>query len=148
MTCYGFVRRLFLFFVTCTLLTSCASIIHGRRQEVTVSSNPTGVTVTDGVNSWVTPAKISLPRKTAHMLTFFKPGYRPQIVRLERTVSGAVFGNIIIPFGLVGWGIDAISGAQWKLLPEMVDVTMMPERGELPVAIEEFKQKIAPSHSS
>ena len=114
--------------IFCTLivfsLTGCATVINGRTQEVEVTSNPIGASVSDGVTVWTTPAKISLKRNSTHQLTFFKEGYEPQVVRLERTLSGAVAGNILLPFGLVGRGIDAITGAQWKLLPEVVTVDL------------------------
>jgi len=121
-------------------LTSCASIINGRRQEVEVTSNPVGASVSDGTNTWTTPAKISLSRKSAHVLTFSKPGYEPQMVKVENVISGAVAGNLVfLPFagiGLVGWGIDALSGAQYKLVPDTVCATLHPSTGTagIPVA--------------
>jgi len=43
---------------------------------------------------------------------------------------------------LIGWGVDAVSGGQWKLLPEMVDVTLAPGGpSEPPMAIKEPKEK-------
>ena len=105
-------------------LTGCATVINGRTQEVEVTSNPIGASVSDGVTVWTTPAKISLKRNSTHQLTIYKEGYQPQVVRLDRTLSGAVAGNILLPFGLVCWGIDAITGAQWKLLPEVVSVDL------------------------
>jgi len=108
-------------------LTGCATVINGRTQEVEVTSNPIGASVSDGVTVWTTPAKISLKRNSTHQLTFYKEGYKPQVVRLDRTLSGAVAGNILLPFGLVCWGIDAITGAQWKLLPEVVSVDLHKE---------------------
>jgi len=123
-----------LLLLACSSLTSCASIIHGRRQEVAVSSNPVGATVSDGSNVWTTPTKVSLPRNSAQLLTVSKPGYQPQTVRLERTISGVVFANILAG-GVIGWGVDAISGAQWKLLPETVDVTLVPNSHPMPVPV-------------
>ena len=123
-------------FAFCCSLTSCASIVHGRRQEVDVTSNPPGATVSDGVQTWTTPAKISLARKTTHQLTFSKPGYETHVVQLHRAISGAVAGNLLAG-GLIGWGVDAISGAQWKLIPEMVSVTLHPQ-----VAKAETKEEV------
>ncbi|HXF29653.1 MAG TPA: PEGA domain-containing protein [Chlamydiales bacterium] len=135
--------KLCLFFSLCSSLTSCASIINGPRQQITVSSNPPGVAVTDGVTTWITPVKLSLPRAKAHVLTFYKRGYKPQTVKLTRKISGATFGNIIMPLGLIAWGIDVASGAQWKLIPEKVDVTMEPGSPlSLPPLQLAFKQRI------
>ena len=128
------VFKLSLFLFICSSLTSCASIIHGRRQEVAISSNPIGATVSDGSNVWTTPAKVSLPRKNPQLITISKPGYQPQTVRLERTISGVVFANVLAG-GIIGWGVDAISGAQWKLIPETVDVTLVPNSHPIPVPV-------------
>jgi hypothetical protein len=106
--------------------TSCASIIHGRKQEVSVSTNPTGATVSDGVQSWTTPAVITLPRKRECVLTISKPGYEPQAIQLHRVISGAVAANLIAG-GFIGWGVDAISGAQWRLVPETLTVQLRPD---------------------
>src|SRR5581483_3619838 len=89
------------------LFTSCASIINGRRQNVTVASNPPGAIVSDGKGTWTTPATISLERKSDHILTISKPGYHPQSVVLHHVISGAVAGNLIAG-GFIGWGVDAV----------------------------------------
>lgn len=102
--------------------TSCATLTHGSRQEIEVTSQPEGATVSDGIHVWTTPAKISLPRKAAKILAFFKPGYKPETVRLKRLDSGAVVGNILMPLGLVGWGVDIMTGSCWKLHPEKVHI--------------------------
>ncbi len=121
----------------CLSVTSCASIINGRRQNIDVSSNPVGATVSDGVSTWTTPAKISLKRGQKHLLTLSKPGYETQAVELHRAISGAVFGNILLG-GFIGWGVDACTGAQWKLIPETVNVQLRPITP--PFALEASKQ--------
>ena len=118
--------KLVVFCAICSSFTSCATMINGTRQNVTVTSNPVGATVSDGVHMWTTPATISLRRKQKHLLTISKPGHLTQIVELHRAFSGVTAANIIIPFGIIGWGIDAITGAQWKLLPEAVNVNLQP----------------------
>lgn len=115
-----------LFVAVCSSFTSCASIIHGRRQEVSVTSNPAGAVVSDGRSSWTTPAVISLKRKQKHILTVSKPGYETQSIELHRVISGAVAGNLILG-GLPGWGVDAISGAQWRIIPETIAVQLRPQ---------------------
>lgn len=117
-----------LFFGALSAFTSCATIINGPRQNIAVTSNPVGATVTDGKSSWTTPATISLTRKEAHLLAFSKPGYATQVVEMHRAMNSAVIANILIPFGsLIGWGIDASTGAQWKLVPDTVNIELKPE---------------------
>jgi len=111
----------------CLLFTGCASIIHGTKQEVAITSDPPGAMISDGRSTITTPGILTLERKKDHMLTITKPGYQNETVRLGHVISGAVFGNIIFGVGgLIGWGVDAISGAQWRLEPEALSVKLHP----------------------
>jgi hypothetical protein len=109
------------------LSIGCASIINGTRQKVAVSSNPPGATVSDGEVSLVTPATFELKRNCDHLITITKPGYETETVKVVHVVSGAVAGNLLAG-GLIGWGVDATSGAQWRLEPETLSVTLRPLR--------------------
>lgn len=111
--------------VICSLLfTSCASIINGTRQKVTVVTNPAGATVSDGKNCWTTPATISLARKNEQALFICKKGYKMQSLRLKRVGSAAVLGNILMPGGFIGLGIDSLTGAQFKFVPDVVKLEL------------------------
>lgn len=109
----------------CFFLTGCATIIHGTSQKIAVASSPTGATVSDGVHHLQTPAVIELKRKTDHILTISKPGYETVTIPVTHVVSSAVAANIFGP-GFIGWGIDALTGAQWELVPETVSVALRP----------------------
>lgn len=116
--------------ICATIFTGCASLVNGRTQEVNISSNPIGATVyVDGRNSGITPTKVILSRKEDHMITLKKQGYRDQNISVIRSISGAVAGNLIAG-GFVGWGVDAISGAQYKLIPENVIAELVPSAVE------------------
>lgn len=105
-------------------MSGCASITCGPNQRVPVSTNPTGATVeVDGEGSYKTPTTLKLRRKTDHNLIFTKEGYETKHVLLMHVISGAVAGNILLG-GLIGWGVDAMTGAQFKLVPESVHVEM------------------------
>lgn len=104
----------------------CATIVHGASQQISVSSNPSEATVdVDGSGSYKTPTTVKLSRKRDHVLVFRKDGYSQQDVVVMHVVSGAVAGNIIAG-GLIGWGVDALSGAQYRLVPETVHVELKP----------------------
>lgn len=118
-----------LFLSICCSITSCASIIHGRRQNVTITSTPSGAIIADGRGTWTTPATIPFERKQAHLITISKPGYESQSVQLHRTLSAAVAANLLNPLpggALIGWGVDAITGAQYELVPEVINVDLRP----------------------
>jgi len=102
----------------------CATIIHGPSQSIAVSSNPTKAKVqVDGGNTYTTPTRIKLARKQDHILIFSKEGYQQKEVTIMHVISGAVAGNIIAG-GLIGWGVDALTGAQYRLVPETVHVEL------------------------
>ncbi|MFZ9839772.1 MAG: PEGA domain-containing protein [Opitutaceae bacterium] len=109
-----------------SLCTGCATIVKGTTQEVPVSSEPAGARVSvDGSAAGTTPTTVTLSRKANHMVTIEKDGYQLESVAITKSMGGAVAGNIIAG-GLVGWGVDAVSGAQYNLNPTTVNVRLQP----------------------
>ncbi|QQR80653.1 MAG: PEGA domain-containing protein [Deltaproteobacteria bacterium] len=106
------------------LMTGCATIIHGRKQNVLISSQPSdSQVIVDGTSQGKTPVKVDLKRKEGHFVTISHEGYQPQEIRLERKVSGWVWGNIGFG-GLIGLGVDAGTGSMYKLKPGEVSVQL------------------------
>ncbi len=104
-------------------LTGCCSIIHGTRQDVGISSAPTGAMVKiDNVLSGNTPVVAKLTRKDNHFVRVELSGYQPFDMTLTRSVSGWVWGNIVFG-GLIGLAVDAIDGAFYNPSPEQVSAT-------------------------
>ncbi len=105
-------------------LSGCATIVSGTNQKVSVTSQPSGAKVTaDGKMSATTPTDFTLERKSDHTLEFSKEGYKSATVLLKRTMNGMGFGNALVG-GIIGVGVDAVSGANNKLIPERVDVAL------------------------
>lgn len=93
------------------LTSSCATIIHGSYQKVSVSSDPPGARVyLNGVaTNAVTPAKITVPRKAgAHMIKFERPGYQDYNYSLQNHFNGLVVLDFLWLFPGV---IDVAVGA-------------------------------------
>ena len=106
--------------------SGCATVIHGTTQEIPVSSDPPGITLmVDGKSNFTTPANLLLSRDEPHILEFSLEGYHPEVVRLRSVMSAAVAGNAVLG-GLIGWGVDAASGAQYRLVPTAVHVSLRP----------------------
>lgn len=106
------------------LITGCATIIHGTRQDVGISSTPTGASVTiDNLQSGTTPVFSKLRRKENHVVRITLPGYQPMDLTLTSSVSGWVWGNVAIG-GLIGLAVDAISGGMYKLSPEELSAAL------------------------
>jgi hypothetical protein len=104
----------------------CASIVKGTTQAIPVSSDPTGADVKlDGNKVGQTPVSVEAKRKNDHLITIEKDGYQPESVAITRNIGGAVYGNIIAG-GLVGWGVDSISGAEYNLSPKTINLTLRP----------------------
>lgn len=110
--------------VAIPFLTGCATIISGSNQKVNVNSTPSGAMArVDGNLAGVTPTIFTLERKVDHTVEISKVGYRTATVILRHTMNGATAGNILAG-GFIGIGVDAISGAMYKLVPDRVDVTL------------------------
>ncbi len=110
------------------LLSSCASIIHGTRQSVGISSYPTNAEVwVDNKFIGRSPAIVELTRKDNHVVKIMLDGYQPYEAVLTHEISGWVFGNIVFG-GLIGLAVDAISGGLYQLTPDQVQVEMHREK--------------------
>lgn len=119
--------RLFIVIVvSMQIFTSCGTIINGPTQEISVITHPAGAEViVNGKTSHITPVKIQLPRKSNHQLVISKEGFKPQMVKLKRTLSGVVIGYLL-PGGLIFMGVDAVNGAQFTLQPETLNLALQP----------------------
>jgi len=118
--------KLFTLLLVSVFGSGCATIIHGTTQNIPVSSVPTGAKVTvDQSTAYTTPTVLDLPRGENHTLQVSLEGYHTEVMRLQSVTSGAVMGNLIAG-GLIGWGVDAASGAQYRLVPESLHITLRP----------------------
>ena len=84
----------------CAAIPGCCLIFGGTRQEVMLSSTPARAEVVADGAHYETPATVRLARGRDHTLTFRKPGYEPQTVRITRRTRPLValsFLYYIIP---------------------------------------------------
>jgi hypothetical protein len=111
------------------LTTGCASIAHGRYQQIPINSNPSGASVAvncgDGVQAGgATPTTVNLKRNANPCLvTVAKEGYEDAAVTFAKSVSGWVWGNLFFG-GIPGWIIDGADGAIYNRVPDNVQVTL------------------------
>lgn len=111
--------------VGAVLISGCASIIQGTRQNVGISSTPSGATVcVDNKECGKTPCVQELSRKDNHFVTITLDGYMPYEITLTKSVSGWIWGNIIFG-GLIGLVVDAVDGAMYKLTPEQINAELV-----------------------
>jgi len=111
------------FFVGLTF-SGCASIVKGRTQEVSFQSNPDTATVKiDGKIIGKTPMTVNLHRKSGQTIVFEKEGYDPISMKLETTMNGWFWGNIVLG-GLVGSTTDGVTGAVYEYSPSQYMVSL------------------------
>jgi hypothetical protein len=110
------------------LAISCATIISGTGQEVSVSSTPraqiqikadTGLVFYAGDS----PAIVKLPRKHSYTITVQAGGYASQTMVITKKFNAWFVGNILFG-GIPGGVVDAITGAMWNLEPSVLAVTL------------------------
>jgi len=115
-----------LIIVALVISSGCATIIHGTTQDINITTDPSGADLNvDGSERYKSPAKITMKRKHDHVVEVAMDGYQKETLNIKSVVSGAVAGNIIAG-GLIGWGIDAASGGQYRLVPENYDLRLRP----------------------
>ena len=95
------------------LVSSCASILSGRKQKVQINSYPAGVRIfVEGHDMLaVTPASVKVPRKKKVRIMLQKEHYEDGVINQKGGFNGTAVANILlggIPGLLVDWGTGAI----------------------------------------
>ena len=112
------------------LSCGCATIINGPRQMIVFTSEPDGATILiNNSPHGVTPASIMVETKQDHGVVLRKDGYRHHVSELRRKVSGWTFGNLLFG-GIIGFIVDAISGANFELEPKAIHAILEPAATE------------------
>jgi hypothetical protein len=119
--------KILIVLLTISIFTNCATIIHGSRQDVSISSNPSKAIVTiDNVEKGTTPVTLKLSRKDHHTIQINLNGYMPYETKLTRKVDGWLAGNIVFG-GLIGLVVDASTGGMYKLTPDQIQAELRNE---------------------
>ena len=110
-------------------LSGCATITRGTTEEFTVQSNPSGANVRlDTGQTGITPATFTVPRKRDIIVTVSKPGYESYTETVTTKIVGrgasGVAGNVLVG-GIIGIGVDAISGAALNHTPNPLIVNLV-----------------------
>lgn len=114
-----------LVFPCLSLLTSCATIMHGTKQAVGISSHPSHAQIwVDHQYIGQSPLIVEMSRKDNHLVRLELEGFQPYEIMFTRQVSGWVFGNIVFG-GFIGLAVDAISGGLYRLTPEQMEAQML-----------------------
>jgi hypothetical protein len=122
--------KAFLLFLALSVLTGCGLVTHGTSQNIRCTTVPAGAVVkaADGTTC-STPCTVTLKRKNDDLLTIEREGYETITLSVHSVLSKSSASNILLPGGLVCWGVDLASGAAYHLVPGSVDLTLKPDAG-------------------
>lgn len=104
-------------------LSGCGLLINGTHQEIPISTNPSGATVSVGGSQYVTPATMSLTRDRSYQVVVNKPGYQQTVTNIDSSFSGWTILDTIF---IVPWVADLASGAACKLTPDSIQLSLQP----------------------
>jgi hypothetical protein len=117
----------------CALAGGCASVTRGTTENLSIASTPSGaeaiISGLENPTACITPCSVVVKRNADISVTIQKPGFEPQVVPLTREIQGAGaagFAGNVIAGGLVGMGVDAVTGAARDHKPNPVIVTLQP----------------------
>ena len=112
--------------------SACATVTRGSSEAWTVETIPGGAAVRTnaGYACDSTPCTWKLARKKEFEVTITKPGYKTVRTQVIHQMSGgggaALAGNVLVG-GIIGLGIDSVTGASLELKPNPLKVTLEPE---------------------
>lgn len=111
-------------------VAGCGIITHGTSQNIACTTMPAGAVIksADGTTC-TTPCTFTLKRKRDDLLTIGREGYETVTLSVRSVLSASSAGNVLLPGGFVFWGIDIVSGAGYRLVPDRVDVKLKPVEG-------------------
>ena len=119
-------------------LSGCATITRGTTEEFMVQSNPSGANVRlDTGQTGITPATFTVPRKRDIIVTVSSPGYKSHTQTETTKIAGrgaaGIAGNVLVG-GIIGIGVDAVSGASLNHTPNPLIVNLVAESTADPLA--------------
>lgn len=112
------------------LQIGCATITRGTTEQFKVESNPSAASVRlDTGETGITPATFTVPRKRDLIVTVSKEGYETVTRTIGTKIAGkgaaGLAGNALIG-GVIGIGVDAVSGASLNHEPNPLIVNLQP----------------------
>lgn len=110
------------------LFIGCATVTRGLDSQVHIRSEPPGAEVrTSLAQTCTTPCTIKVARKDEFSVLISKEGYKPIELEVKNRIAGegaaGFAGNVLIG-GVVGMGVDAVTGATLEHYPNPVEVTL------------------------
>lgn len=109
-------------------VSGCCRIMTGTKQEIPITSNPKGATITlNNIQSKVTPDVLSISRKGQYNITAEFQGYKSQTIKLKRNINNWLLADLLWDFGIITWPIDFISGSAYDYSPKSIHFELEPD---------------------
>lgn len=110
------------------LAAGCGTVVRGTNEQVAINVSPGSAQVSTTTRHQCTGScVITVPRKQAFSVTASAPGYETQTVAVLTKVAGAgvatTAGNILVG-GVIGIGVDSVSGANFDHVPNPVVINL------------------------
>lgn len=134
------------------LLSGCATATRGTSEIVIVHASPEGAQIATniGLTCNTSPCSLQVSRKQEFVVTVSKEGYKTQTVHVGTKVApggvAGMAGNVLIG-GVIGVGVDSVSGATLDHSPNPVLVELIPDNPKNPQTprgdLSEVREQIA-----
>jgi PEGA domain len=104
-------------------LTGCGTLFTGTTQKVQICSEPSGAKVqVEGLDRGITPLPVTLKKgSNGQTVTLSLDGYQQKVFQPQTVFNPVCILNL---WGILGWGIDAATGALWKYDPTLYTITL------------------------
>ena len=118
-----------LLILTSVLLSGCASMTTGQTQAVKVDTGSdcgSKCTLKNDKGIWTAPSTatpVSISRSAEDLTVSCEHGEKSGSTTVKSSLDGMVFGNILMPGGLVATAIDCQNGSAYAY-PETIKVAM------------------------
>jgi hypothetical protein len=121
-------KKIFTYLIFASFITSCASLTQGTSDAFLITSKPNNVDIKTSHGYFCTaPCALKLPKKESFTVTASKEGYCSRVYNVISTMGGAggaaMAGNVLIG-GLIGAGVDSVTGAAKHLSPNPLKVEL------------------------
>ena len=104
------------------LCSSCATIISGRKQSVSItSSDPQSQVIIDGESHGFGSRTVSLARDEMHVIEVIPTKGAPRRANINSRANIWIILNAIIPGGFIATITDCLTGAAFSLNPDSVE---------------------------
>lgn len=117
--------------VASCILQGCSTVTRGTTEAFVVETDPIGAKVetSNGHYCESTPCAMKMKHRSEFDVTITREGYQTHVAHVTHQMSGAggagLAGNVLVG-GIIGLGVDAVTGAAQELVPNPLVIKLVP----------------------